>query len=112
MRPICSPQEHLSRRSLLKGALVTAAGVVVPNFGGLFHSQTIAAEAAKAGKRCILLWMAGGASQLETFDMKPGAATGGPFREISSNVPGTRVCEYLPRLAKQCDKLAIIKSLK
>lgn len=112
MQGICPQHEHLSRRSLLKGTLITAAGAIAPNFGGLFSSQTIAAEAAKQGKRCILLWMAGGASQLDTFDMKIGAETGGPFREISTNVPGTRVCEYLSNVAKHADKLAIIKSMK
>jgi hypothetical protein len=112
MQPLCSRQEHLSRRALLKGALLTGGGLALPNWGGLFHSQTIAAEAEKRGKRCILLWMNGGASQIDTFDMKPGRPTGGPFRPISSNVPGIQVCEYLPKLAQMADRLAIIRSLR
>ncbi|MFO0966617.1 MAG: DUF1501 domain-containing protein [Gemmataceae bacterium] len=104
--------EHISRRGFLKGTLVTGAGLAVANWGGLTSSQTIAAEAARAGKRCILLWANGGASQIDTFDMKPGRRTGGPFRPIATNVPGTQICEYLPRLARMTDKLAIIRSMR
>lgn len=106
----CRPSEHWSRREFLKGILVSAGGVL-PNWSGLFHSQTIAAEAAKQGKRCILLWAAGGASHLETFDMKPGRPTGGIFRPIATNVTGIQVCEYLPRMARLADKLAIVRSM-
>jgi len=112
MQGHCTPQEHLSRRALLKGALATSTGAAVANWGGLFNSQTIAAEAAKKGKRCILLWMNGGASQIDTFDMKPGRPTAGPFREIKSKLPGYHVCEYLPKMAQLVDKLSIIRSMK
>jgi hypothetical protein len=112
MNPFCKPAEHLGRRAFLKGTLTTASGLAVANWGGLFNSQTIAAEARKQGKHCILLWMAGGASHMDTFDMKPGAPQQGPFRPIASRVPGIQVCEYLPRVAQQTDKLAIIRSMK
>src|SRR4051794_23397554 len=105
-------REHVSRRAFLKGTLLTAGGMVVGNWGGLFASQTIAQEAARRNKRCILLWMNGGASQIDTFDMKPGQRTGGPFRPISTNVPGIQVCEYLPKMATMIDKLAIIRSMR
>ena len=108
----CPGHEHLSRRALLKGALATTAGVAVANWGGLFNSQTIAAEAQKRGKRCILLWMNGGASQIDTFDMKPGRSTAGPFREIKTALPGYRICEYLPKMAQQVGKLGIIRSMR
>src|SRR5262245_27209566 len=104
--------EHLSRRAFLKGAIATAGGVAVANWGGLFHSHTIAQETARRSKRCILLWMNGGASQIDTFDMKPGRPTGGPFRPIQTNVNGIQICEYLPRLARMTDKLAIIRSMR
>ncbi|HKI30946.1 MAG TPA: DUF1501 domain-containing protein [Gemmataceae bacterium] len=112
MRPFCSPREHLSRRAFLKGTLIAAGGATVPNWGGLFHSSGVAAEAKKSGKRCLLLWMNGGASQIDTFDMKPGRATGGPFRPIASNVTGLQVCEYLPRMAKMADRLAVVRSMR
>src|SRR5437764_4612756 len=108
----CPKHEHVSRRALLKGALATTAGAAVTNFGGLFNSQTIAAETQKRHKRCILLWMNGGASQIDTFDMKPGRTTGGPFRPIASKVTGLQVGEYLPKMAQQADKLAVIRSMR
>jgi hypothetical protein len=112
MRSRGSILEHLSRRAFLKGGLVTAGGLAVANWGGLFHSPAAAAEATKRGKRCILLWMNGGASQLDTFDMKPGRPTGGPFRPAATRVAGVQVCEYLPRMAEQMNKLALIRSMR
>jgi Protein of unknown function (DUF1501) len=112
MKRRCPRHEHVSRRAFLKGALATAGGVAVPNWGGLVNSQTIAAEAKKRGKRCILLWMNGGASQIDTFDLKPGRPTGGLFRPIQSSVTGLQVCEYLPRLAKIADRLAVLRSMR
>ena len=103
--------DHLSRRSLLKGTVVTASGMAVANWGALFNSQTIAAEAKRSGKRCIMLYMEGGVSQIDTFDMKPGRPTAGPFRPIKTNVSGIEVCEYLPKMAQHADKLAIIRSM-
>jgi len=111
MIPFQPNHEHLTRRSLLKGMVGTATGAAIANWGGLFNSQTIAQEAQRQGKRCILLWMAGGPSHIDTFDMKPGRPTGGPFRPINTNVTGIQVCEYLPRIARQVDKLAIIRSM-
>jgi hypothetical protein len=62
-------------------------------------------------RHCILLWMAGGPAQTDTFDMKPGHENGGEFQEIATNVPGVRFSEHLPRLAQHADQLAIIRSL-
>ena len=112
MKPFCQPGQHLSRRSFLKGTLLTSGGAVVANWGGLMQARTLAAEAVKKGKRCILLWMNGGASQIDTFDMKPNRTTGGPFRPIASKVNGIQVCEYLPKLAQMTDRLAIIRSMR
>jgi len=104
--------DHLSRRALMKGALATAAGGVVMNWGGLVNSSALAAETKKQRTHCILLWMNGGASQFETFDMKPGRPTGGPFRPIDTNVPGIQICELMPKMAKQMDKVAVIRSMR
>ena len=62
-------------------------------------------------RHCILLWMGGGPSQTDTFDMKPGHENGGTFKEIATNVPGVRFSEHLPRLATTADKLTIVRSL-
>src|SRR5438046_4345981 len=102
-------RSHLSRRAFLKGAAVTGGGLILPNWGGLAHARTAAAT---AKKRCILLWMNGGASQIDTFDMKPGRPTGGPFRPMATNVTGTQICEYMPLMARQMDKLAVIRSMR
>jgi hypothetical protein len=64
-------------------------------------------------KSCILLWLDGGPSHLETFDLKPVAPSEvrGPFRPIATNVPGIQICELMPRTAQLADKLAIIRSM-
>jgi hypothetical protein len=71
----------------------------------------VAKELKKEQKRVILLWLAGGASQLETFDPKPGAVTGGPFRSIQTDVPGVRISELMPKMAQRLKHTCIIRSL-
>ena len=112
MKQFCPTKEHLSRRAFLKGSVATAAGGAIMNWGNLFHSQAIAEEAKKQKKHCILLWMNGGCSQFETFDMKPGRHTGGLFRPISTNVAGVQICELMPKIAKMMDKLTVIRSMR
>src|SRR5215467_13393936 len=99
----------LSRRDWLK---LSAAGVVSYSLSGWLENFAHAAAAHPGRKRsCILLWMNGGPSQMDTFDLKPGHANGGPFREISTTVPGIKISEYLPRLARHMDQLALIRSM-
>ncbi len=74
----------------------------------------LAAKFAKdPGRRrhCILLWMSGGPSQTDTWDMKPGHANGGEFKEVATRVPGLRFSEHFAKLGKQADRLAVIRSL-
>src|SRR5688572_26262604 len=56
-------------------------------------------ELRRQGRACILLWMAGGPSQFESFDPKPGAETQGPTKAIASSVPGLQVAEHWTRTA-------------
>jgi hypothetical protein len=64
------------------------------------------------GRRsCIILWMSGGPSQMDTFDLKPGSDNGGPFQEIDTRVKGIRISEHLSLLATQADRLAILRSV-
>lgn len=112
MQGSCPRHEHVSRRSLLKGTLATASGATVLNWGGLFQSQAIAEAAKRKKKHCILLWLNGGCSQFETFDMKIGRNTGGVFRDISTNLPGARVCELMPSISQRMDKLTVIRSMR
>jgi hypothetical protein len=100
---------RLTRREWCKLSL---AGVV--GFSSSGWLETLAADAAASRQRkrsCILLWMTGGPSQLDTFDLKPGHANGGPFREIDTSVPGIRISEHLPRLARHLDKLVLVRSM-
>jgi hypothetical protein len=55
--------------------------------------------------------MTGGPTQTDTFDMKPGHANGGQFKEIATSVPGIHISELMPRVASRMDKFAIIRSL-
>jgi hypothetical protein len=99
----------LSRRDWLK---LTAAGVVSYSMSGWLESM--AADAAGHPQRrrsCILLWMNGGPSQMDTFDLKPGHANGGTFREIATSVPGIRISEHLPKIARFMDRMAIVRSM-
>src|SRR5260370_3376754 len=99
----------LSRREALQ---VSAAGVVGFSMSGWL--EALAQENANNPQRrrsCILLWMNGGPSQMDTFDLKPGHANGGPYRETATNVPGIRISEHLPRIARHMDKMAIIRAM-
>jgi hypothetical protein len=65
----------------------------------------------KTAKRCLVLWMAGGPSQFETFDPKPGMPTGGPFRKIPTAVDGVEIAELLPGVAARFQDLCLIRSM-
>jgi hypothetical protein len=71
----------------------------------------LAAELKRQDKRVILFWLAGGASQLETWDPKPGRPTGGPYRPIQTAVPGIEISELLPKMSQRIKHTAIIRSL-
>jgi hypothetical protein len=70
-----------------------------------------AASPRAQAKACILLWMQGAQSQLDTWDPKPGTEYGGPFREMETSAPGLRISEHLPRTARQMDKVSVIRTL-
>src|SRR5262245_45167416 len=113
LKLLTSPREFsapYSRRDMLGMSLASVLGV---SFSGWLPRLAAAAneQAGKRGKSCILLWMQGGPSQMDTFDLKPGHANGGSFKEIATSVPGVRISEHLPRLAKEMKDLAIIRSL-
>lgn len=70
-------------------------------------------EVRKPAKACIFMFMWGGPSQLDTFDLKPDAPeeVRGPFQPISTRVPGMQICEHFTRLAAHTDKIALVRSL-
>lgn len=100
----------LNRRNLLKAA---GGSILAAKMSDLeiLSQPALASELAREGKSVILLWLAGGASQLETWDPKPGRRTGGPYAKIKTKVPGIEISELLPKMANQLDETAIIRSL-
>lgn len=105
-------RSSITRRDWLRYS-AAALGVTSCNWLSPIASA-LANDAVGTGERkrhCVLLWMAGGPSQLDTFDMKPKHANGGEFKEVATSVPGLRFSEHLPGLAKHADQLAVIRSL-
>jgi hypothetical protein len=107
--------DRISRRELMRIGGLNLLGLSLP---ALLRA---AAQAATTGgdrtfgraKNIIYLWLQGGPPQHETFDPKPGAPLEirGPFKPISTNVPGIQFCELLPRIAGVADKLAVVRSM-
>jgi Protein of unknown function (DUF1501) len=107
MRPSDLPR--LSRRDWLR---LSAAGVVGYSMSGWLERLAAAVATHPQRRRaCILLWMDGGPSQTDTFDLKPGHANGGPYKEIPTAVPGIKISEHLPKIAKHTDRMAIVRSM-
>src|SRR5579885_1367719 len=107
-----SPAHAVSRRAFLGGAAALGAAAAADMTGlDVLGTPALAGELKKAQKRVILLWLAGGSSQLETWDPKPGAPTGGPFRSIPTSVPGIHISELMPKMAKRMGDTCIIRSL-
>lgn len=100
--------ERLVRRSFLGAASGFFAFALRNQCSDLW------ARAATEGKakRCLVLWMDGGPSHIDTLDPKPGSETGGEFRAISTAVPGVRIGEHLPRVAQRLNRLTLIRSLQ
>ncbi|HDZ21246.1 hypothetical protein LCGC14_0181970 [marine sediment metagenome] len=110
----------LTRRDALRVGLYGAAGLMLPSWLGLkllpasAPAEAAAAIPAPKAKAVIQIWMWGGPSHLDTFDPKPDAGKDytGPFdKPIATNVDGIQIGQMLPLLAKQADKLAIIRSM-
>jgi len=99
----------LSRRDWLR---LSTAGVLGASMSGWL--ETLAADTATHPQRrrsCILLWMSGGPSQMDTFDLKPGHANGGPYKEIATSVPGIKIGEHLPKVARHMKNMAVVRSM-
>lgn len=102
---------RLKRREFLRAGMVGYGGLTLP---GLMRLRAEAAATPDEGPTAlIVVWLPGGASHLETYDPKPTAAAEfrGPFSPISTAVPGTQICELLPRQAALADKFTLLRSL-
>ncbi len=99
-----------NRRQLLR---TLAVGGLATSASGWLSEIAHAARNRQTERRaCILLWMAGGPSQLDTFDPKPDHQNGGVFAPIATSVPGIEISEHLPRMARRMQRAAIIRSMK
>ena len=98
---------RINRRNLIR---LGSLGMV-----GLHLPQLLAAgsPSKRRERSCIFIVQYGGASHIDSFDLKPHAPveTRGPFQSIATSVPGTRICELLPRLAGMADRFALIRSM-
>src|SRR5436305_10999614 len=85
----------IDRRSFLRAGAVSVGATLCPWFGRLADA---AAADPKRKRACILLWMNGGPSTIDLWDLKPGHENGGPLREVDTTAPGLRVGELMPQM--------------
>src|SRR5713101_577309 len=105
-------QAALTRRDFLRAGTLSFLGISLSDFLRLGSAQALAATNGSAAparaQAVILLWLEGGISHLDTWDVKANSG----FKPISTNAPGVQISEILPRIAKHMDKLSIIRSMK
>ena len=99
----------MSRRHFLRH-LSAGAAWTLPASHFLSTLQSEAAELQKNNKSVILLWMGGGPSTIDIWDLKPGSITGGPFGQIATS-GDVQICEHLPKMAQQMHQMSIIRSM-
>jgi Protein of unknown function (DUF1501) len=104
-----------TRRQLLTGSLAATLGLAFARSRGAFaqaaQDKQAAADAMPVvAKSIVVLWMNGGASQVDTFDPKKGRDAG-PFSAIATRTPNLSLCEHLPQIADVSDRLAVVRSL-
>jgi uncharacterized protein (DUF1501 family) len=104
--------DGITRRDFLKVGTV-AAGAVGLSLADLARLQHAVAAETSTDTNCILLFLVGGPSQLDTWDLKPNAPehVRGPFQPIRTNVPGVDICEHFPLMAQQANRFTIVRSV-
>lgn len=102
--------DGFTRRDVLQLGSLGALGIMLPD---VLRARAIAAHERPRATSCILVYLFGGPSQIDTFDMKPEAPLEfrGEFQPIATNVPGIEICEHFGRLAGQMDKVAVVRSM-
>lgn len=104
-----STPSGMTRRHFLQHT--ASASALAASSLALGHSLTVhAGELKRNNKSAILLWMGGGPTTIDLWDLKPGAVTGGPFRPISTS-GDLQISEHLPKIAKQMHNLSVIRSM-
>src|SRR5262245_4070821 len=111
MTPVRCPGPRLTRRRMLQVGGISLFGLSLPRLLEA-RAQGTASHAASADS-CILIFLNGGPSHLDTWDMKPAAPVEirGEFRPIATSVPGIQLGEHLPRLARQIRHCTIVRSV-
>ena len=104
-----APSLNRSRRHFLQH-LSAGAAWAMPAAHFLSPLQSEAAELQQNQKSVILLWMGGGPSTIDLWDLKPGSITGGPFTPINTS-GDMQICEHLPKMAQQMHQMSIIRSM-
>ncbi len=100
----------MTRRHFMGHLATSAMALPAMQFVGALHAN--AAALRKANKSCILLWMGGGPSHMDTWDLKPESEkNGGEFKPIATSADGVKICEHLPTIARQMHHLNIVRSL-
>jgi uncharacterized protein (DUF1501 family) len=99
----------MSRRHFMQH-LAGASAMALPAIGFTNTLRANVNELKKKHKACILLWMGGGPSTMDIWDLKPGAPTGGPFTPIATS-GDAQICEHMPMMAKQMHHMAIVRSM-
>ncbi len=101
-----------SRRDFLQAGAGSVAAMLFSNYSNLLLAQDKTAVAAKSrAKACIVLWMGGGPSHIDTFDPKPGQDTGGPFKPLETAAKEIQIGEHLPRVAKMMHRISVVRSM-
>src|SRR5262245_43845525 len=100
---------RLNRRGFVRSLAMGGVGVAGLRFGS--NLSVFADEIKKQGRACILLWMAGGPSQFETLDPKPGSPNQGPTKAIPTSVPGVQIAEHWKLTSTVMNELAVIRSM-
>jgi hypothetical protein len=106
----CGSDEHVLHRRAFLGTATSALGGVVAGLGA-FGRPVMAKTLNANDRRVLVVNMAGGLSQLESWDPKPATATGGPFRAIPTSVPGIHISELLPMTARQMHHLTLVRGV-
>lgn len=99
----------MSRRHFM-GHLATSA-MALPALQFMGSLEANAKQVRKANKSCIVLWMGGGPSHMDTWSLKPDSKNGGEFKPIQTSASGVEICEHLPTIAQQMKHLSIVRSL-
>src|SRR5437762_14340614 len=102
--------DGVNRRDFLRVGALAGMGLGLSQYLSLAQAGEIATS---KGKAAIFVRLGGGPSHMDTFDLKPDAPDThrGEFKEISTNVPGVRISEHLPKLAQCADKYAILRGV-